>query len=93
MSKEHGIKETKEALVALAALGAFVAKRLKDGADWGDAVALGKKLIEDADFREKVEAGVQGMDMVDGEIKDLSLEEGLELAKIIPQILEEIQNV
>jgi hypothetical protein len=88
---QHGIKETKEAILALVVLGKFVADRLKDGAGFDDALALGQKL-SDQEFKAKVLAGVDGIDKIPAEVKDISLVEVFELAKLIPDILVEIQK-
>lgn len=87
MEGQYGVKETKEALVAFAVLGAFVAARLKDGAQLDDALALGQKLIGDAEFKGKVMAGIEGIDKVPSEVKDLQLSEVLEIAQVIPELL------
>ncbi len=84
---ELGVKETKEAILALVILGKFVAERLKDGAQLDDALALGTKLVGDAEFKAVVLAGVEGIDKVPAEIKDLSMVDALELAQVLPQIL------
>ena len=88
---EMSVKETKEAILALVVLGKFVADRLKDGADIGDALALGQKLTDEA-FKSKVMAGVDGLDKVALELKDLKFAEVFELAQIIPEILVELQK-
>lgn len=82
MPEQYDIKETKEALVATIALGRFVAERLKDGADWGDAMALGQKLL-DPQFRQLVQDGAEGADKIPAELKDLSLLEGVELLQAV----------
>lgn len=85
-----GVKETKEAILAMVVLGSFVALRLKDGAGLDDAMALGEKLLDEA-FKAKVMAGVEGLDKIPAELKDLSLADLFELAKVIPDVLEEIK--
>ena len=82
-----GVKETKEGLLAIALLGGFIAQRLKDGAQIEDAVALATKLMGDADFKAKVMAGVEGLDKIPAEVKDLKLAELLEIAQIIPELI------
>jgi len=42
----EGIKETKEALIALTLLGKFVAVQLKDGVDYSDLLAVVAKLSD-----------------------------------------------
>lgn len=87
MSEKYGIKETKEALIGAIVLGVFVAERLRDGADLDDAKVLGEKLLLDSAFRKKLQDAVDGMDMIDEEVDDLSLQEGIELAGLIPEAL------
>ena len=77
------VKESKEALIALVALGKAVAVLAKDGLDLGDAVALGSKLIGDEKFRAKLAAGVQGLDQIVPELKDIAASEALELIEAI----------
>lgn len=89
--QKYGVQETKEAILALVILGKFVADRLKDGAQMEDAMALGSKLL-DENFKSKVMAGVQGIEKVPEEIKDISFAEVFELSKVIPEILAEMQS-
>jgi hypothetical protein len=93
MGGQYGVKETKEALVALVALGSFVAARLKDGAQLDDALALGEKLMGDAGFKDKLAAGADGIDKVMVEVKELDLADFLDLAKVLPDLLAEVKSV
>lgn len=93
MGGQYGVKETKEALIAITALGAFVAARLKDGAQLNDAVALAEKLMSDEAFKAKVSAGVEGLDKAVLELKELDLQDGLELLKVVPDLIAEVQAV
>lgn len=77
------VKESKEALVALAAIGKVVIDFAKDGVDFGDAVALGSKLVTDEKFRAKVTAGVQGIDKIPAELKDIAASEALDLVEAL----------
>ena len=74
------IKESKEAIIGLVTLGAFVAKRAKDGIDLGDAGALFQALVGDPVFREKVVGAAKGAELIPAELADLSFEEGIELS-------------
>jgi len=82
---KHGVKETGEAILALLKLGKFVAKRLEDGADLGDAMALYNKLTADGEFKKVVDEGFKGYQAIPAEVGELDLMDALELAKIIPQ--------
>lgn len=77
------IKESKEAVVALAALGKVVAELAKDGLDLSDGVALGSKLISDSAFRGKLIAGVQGLEKIVPELKDIAASEAIELIEAL----------
>lgn len=91
MGGKYGVKETREGILALVVLGKFVADRLKDGVQLDDALALGQKLIADPKFKDVIAAGVQGADQIPKEVSELDLADGLELAKVIPDILAELQ--
>ncbi len=91
MGGKQGVKETKEAILALVVLGNFVAMRLKDGAQMDDATALGQKLLLDASFKAKIMAGIEGRDKIQSEVTELDLADVLELAKVLPEILKEIE--
>lgn len=87
----HGVKETKEAVLALVILGKFVAVRLKDGLDLSDAAALASKMLV-PEFKDVVMAGVEGLEKVPAELSELSMAEIFELAQVIPQVLAELQK-
>jgi hypothetical protein len=84
------IKETKEATVAVFAVGLFVIDRLKDGAQWGDALALGQKLM-DPMFVNMVTDAVEGIEQIPAEIKDISLVEAVELLSLIGDLAKDIK--
>ena len=74
------VKETKEALVALVKLGKEVASLAKDGIDLKDAAALGIKFASDEKFRDVIVEAFSGAVQIPAEVKDISFEEGIELA-------------
>lgn len=78
--------QTKEALIALALLGKLVSDRLKDGVDMADAMAIGQALLMPGDFKDKVEAGYKGSDLIGEEFKDFSLDKAIDLASILPEL-------
>lgn len=85
-NKKHGILETKQAMQAIYLVGLFVVERAKDGVDLNDAMALAAKFM-DPSFRDVVINGVQGADMIDDEIKDLTFPEFIELAQVVGDLL------
>lgn len=87
-----GIKETQEALLAIAAVGKFVVDRMKDGVDLDDAVALAGKLANDPEFVSVIKAGVEGIKDVPEELGDLSFIEMFQLAQIVPDLLKVFQK-
>lgn len=82
MEQSLGVKELKEALVAVNELAIFLAERMKDGAGVDDAMALYSKLASDEAFKAKMMAAYDGIAMVPAEIKDITLPEGIELAML-----------
>lgn len=93
MAGQYGVKETKEAVLALTVLGAFVASRLKDGVGVDDAMALGQKLMMDAEFKTKLADGVTGLEIIPKEMGELDMADGFELAKVLPEVIAEVQKV
>lgn len=77
------VKESKEAVIALVALGKVVAGLAKDGLDLSDAVALGSKIVADEAFRAKLLAGVAGLDKIVPELKDIAASEAIDLVEAI----------
>lgn len=88
MEEVKGVKELKEAIVGCFALGKVVAELAKDGIDFNDAVALAGKIAGDEVLKAKLVAAVQGIDQVPAEIKDLKFAEIIELAQVLPEILD-----
>lgn len=89
----QGIKETKEALIGAVALAVVVIKLSKDGLAMDDLSALVAKFVSDPEFRAKLEEGAKGIEKVPAEIKDISFAEGLELAAVLPQLLEALKGL
>ncbi len=80
------MKETKEAIIALALLGKLVADRVKDGVDLQDAVAIGQALLIDGEFKAKIDAGYKDAELIKGEFQDFSLAKAIELAAVLPEL-------
>jgi hypothetical protein len=85
------MKETKEALIAAVTLYVFVKKRLADGLQLEDAIALGEALVKDGEFKTKVLAGYQDAELIAKEFEDFTIVKGLELAQIVPTLVEMLQ--
>lgn len=63
------IKESTELAHAAGRLAAFAKSRLADGAQADDALALGKRMIDDESFRTDLITGIVGVQKVIPEIK------------------------
>lgn len=87
-----GIKESKEALIGINELAIFIAKRLKDGVGMDDIGAIIDLLKNDGEFKIKVAAAFDGIKAVPEEMKDIDINEGVELAMVqvmyMPKIIE-----
>ena len=87
-----GIKETKELLVGVNEVALVLIERLKDGIQIGDDIAaIIAKWQSDSDFQAKLTLAVMGINGIPEEVKDIDVNEGVELATIqlsyIPRIL------
>lgn len=83
----EGIKETKEALLALVSLGKYVASLGADGFDLSDVGSLITKLVVDDKFKELLAAGVKGSETVPAELSQLDISESLELVALLVDVL------
>lgn len=96
MSEHVGIKETKEALDGLNEVAVEIVKVAKDGIQVKDAATIVEDLITKPEFKAKLVAAVEGINLVPAEIKDLDLAEGVELAKFeydgVKKIIEELKK-
>ncbi len=87
------IKETKEVLVALNEVTLVIAEALKDGFDaTEDLVAILNKLVLDEAFKTKIEDAFENISAIGDELKDIDLNEGIELALVqigyLPRLLD-----
>ena len=91
---EQGIKETKELIAGIFAVAALLTERLKDGAQFEDAIAFYTAMATDEAFKAKVIAAYDNAKAIPEEMKDLSMEEGFELAMfILPEVLKIIKSI
>lgn len=72
MAEVAGIKETKELVVALGAIGPVLVKVLKDGVQATDAIALYNEIVANPAVKDAVLAAVDGIKLIPSELKDLS---------------------
>lgn len=77
------VTETKEAIVAVAAMYKAFRELAADGIQWTDAVKLWDKYEKDPAFAAKLDKGLQGLDLIGAELADISMWEGLELIRVI----------
>jgi hypothetical protein len=91
-----GIKETKEAVVALNEISLFVASRLKDGVGLDDATALFAKVTGDEEFQKLVAAAYENYKAIPAEVKDVDVLEGVELGMLqlgyLPKFVEALKK-
>jgi hypothetical protein len=90
-----GIKETKEAIDGVFAIGGFLWERFKDGVGVDDAIAIWNKLQNDEEFKAVIMEAYQGWDAIPGELADLDTREIVDLvihvAKKIPDLFKYIK--
>lgn len=94
MEQKVGVKETQELALGAIALGFYVAKLMKDGFQVSDVASFIDKLKADPEFAAKLEAAYKGIEHVPGEVKDIDLAEGLQLAMVVvPAVVAELGNL
>jgi hypothetical protein len=92
VAKPVGIKETKELALGVIHLGFYVASLLKDGFQVEDVGKFIGKLTTDEQFKKLLTDAYQDVHLVQDELKDLTLTEGLELAMVVtPAVLKELE--
>lgn len=79
----ESIKETKEVISASLDLTAIFIKVLKDGVQITDAMQLFSLIMADENLKAEVVAAAQGVSKIPSEVKDLDLQEGLDLAALV----------
>ena len=80
MGEKYGTKETKELTTLTFEVGAFMIKRLSDGADWDDLKATFAK-YQDPKFKKVVDDGIEGITLVDDEFRDADAGELFDMGK------------
>lgn len=95
MSGQHGVKETKEALLAAMKIGPMLVKQFKDGAQLADAVAIANALQTEP-LKSVLAAAVENANMIPVEVKELDIVDGAELlsaiAAEIPALVEQLKG-
>lgn len=89
--KEYGIKETREAVLAIFAVVRLVYSIAKDGITTGDAWTLLSAFM-DYNFRTVLNSGIQGANLIKYEVTNLSAEERSELWALVNQEFAKIQK-
>ena len=93
---KHGIKETKEGLCGLFEVLVCLAERFHDGAQVSDFATIWGKLQNDEPFKQKLMAAYDGAQAIPAELKDLDLNEGIELAGIaldyLPKLVDALKK-
>lgn len=82
MAEKVGIKETKEALVAVLSLSAVMAEKLKDGAQLSDAVEVWAKFQSDEAFKSQLIIAWENAKAIPGECQDIDMSEALEILMV-----------
>jgi len=85
------IKNTKEILVAANEIGLVVAQALKDGAQMSDVMVVVGKIM--GDLQGKVGAAISGASEAPAEIKDISVNEVVELVALQLEYVPKFVNV
>lgn len=88
-SKE-GIKELKEVTEAILEISLRIIAILKDGYQHSDIPTIFEMLVKDEHIKNKISAAYEGISKVSGELKDLSIAEGVELSTTILQFIPQI---
>lgn len=90
----EGIKETKEVIIAILKLANILIVPLKDGAQPEDAVAILNGVLNDEEAKAAIVEAAKDIHLVQGEVKDLSLPEALEiLIAAQPELMKLIENL
>lgn len=89
-----GIKETKEACLGLITIAAALVKEMKDqGFQAADLVKAAESIMADPVKKQRVSDAYNGASQIIGEVKDISLAEGLELAMaIVPEVIAAVKG-
>lgn len=74
-----GIKESEEAIKAAGTLFKELKALAADGIQWSDAGALIDKYNNDAAFNKVLSDGLTGIELIVGELSDISFIEGFQL--------------
>ena len=88
------VKETRDVMIAINDLVLFLIDIFRDGAQLSDAFAVYNKLTADEDFKAKLIAAYEGINLVDDEMRDIDIAEIVELSSLqlsfLPQIMDAI---
>ena len=88
MSELHGIKNTKEVLIAMLKIMPILVKQFKDGVQVQDALEIYAKIMADEQLKLILVEAFKDYQMVEKEVKDLDAKEVVELIMaILPEIM------
>lgn len=76
----QGVKETKEAVSGALKLGTLLYKKFADGVQTQDFMEIFAKFQLDAEFQKAIVEAYNGANLIEAELKDMDLAEGLEVA-------------
>lgn len=85
------VKETKEAITAAVTLITEFKKLTADGIQLADMVAIIDKYNTDAAFKKVVDDGIEGINLVSQELSHLTLFDGFELLRFIPEVVKKLK--
>lgn len=92
---EQGVKETREALIALIAITGLVVPHLKDGFQAGkDLPAIFADLSASPEIQAKIKAGIADIHLSPAELKGITIPEVIQLISVLyPRILVLIEKI
>ena len=80
-TKSVGINETLEMFDFADMISVYLIRRLRDGADYGDAMDFFQKITMDPEFKGIMNKGLEGREKIMGELGDITFNEGTQLVE------------
>lgn len=92
-----GVKELKEAIEAILEISLKIGSVLKDGYQPSDLGAIFELFSKDSEMKNKIALAYDGISKIGGEVKDLEIAEGVEIAialiQYVPKFIEMFKKV